>query len=166
MIQTSRRAFALLAFLSVSALGFALVQQYAFGLAPCEFCIWQRWPWGLVGVIGVIGAATAPAPRIARPLLLLAGVLLVVGAAVAAFHAGVEQHWWEGPTACSSTAGPAGSLEALRAQLANAPIVRCDQIAWSLLGLSMAGYNFLVSLVAALGTFSIARRGFGALRHD
>jgi disulfide bond formation protein DsbB len=162
MIHAPRSAFGLLAMLAIGALGFALVQQYAFGLPPCEFCIWQRWPWGLVGALGVIGAALAPAPRLARPLLVVAALLLLVGACIAAFHAGVEQHWWEGPTACSSTSPAAGSLEALRAQLANAPIVRCDQITWSLLGISMAGYNFLVSLIAALATLAVARRGFGA----
>jgi disulfide bond formation protein DsbB len=160
MIHSPRQAFGLLVLLTAGALGFALVQQYAFGLPPCEFCIWQRWPWGLVGVLGIVGAAIAP--RAARPLLLLAGLLLLIGAAIAAFHVGVEQHWWQGPTACSSTAAPATSLDALRAQLASAPIVRCDQIAWSLLGVSMAGYNFLVSLIAGVVTLTIARRGFGA----
>ncbi|MDB5365091.1 MAG: disulfide bond formation protein [Rhodospirillales bacterium] len=160
MIHTPRAAFALLALLAAAALGFALVQQYAFGLPPCEFCIWQRWPWGLVGAIGVVGAVAAPAPRIARPLIVIAGLLLLVGAAIAAFHVGVEQHWWQGPTACSSTS-PAGSLDALRAQLATAPIVRCDQVAWSLLGVSMAGYNFVVSTIAALAALAVARRGFG-----
>ncbi|GIL38782.1 disulfide bond formation protein B [Roseiterribacter gracilis] len=161
MIRTARAAFALLTLLAIGALGFALVQQYAFGLPPCEFCIWQRWPWGLLLALSAASALAAP-PRLARPILVVAGLLLLVGAAIAAFHAGVEQHWWEGPTACSSTSPPARSLEALRAQLSNAPIVRCDQIAWSLLGLSMAGYNFLVSLAAALVTLSVARRGFGA----
>lgn len=159
MIHRPRQAFALLVLLATGALGFALVQQYAFGLHPCEFCIWQRWPWGLAGAVGLVGAAIAP--RLARPLLVLAGLLLLAGAAIALFHAGIEQHWWEGPTACSSTAPAAGSLEALRAQLANAPVVRCDQIAWSLLGISMAGYNFLLSLLAAVATLSVARRGFG-----
>jgi disulfide bond formation protein DsbB len=160
MIHTPRAAFALLALLAAGALGFALVQQYAFGLAPCEFCIWQRWPWALVGAIGVAGVVAAPGSRIGRPAIAIAGLLLLAGAAIAAFHVGIEQHWWQGPTACSSSPA-AGSLDALRAQLATAPIVRCDQVAWSLLGVSMAGYNFVVSTIAALAALALARRGFG-----
>jgi disulfide bond formation protein DsbB len=160
MKYTQASVFALFVLLAAGALGFALVQQYAFGLPPCEFCIWQRWPWGLVLVLGAFGGVLAPR-RATRPLLLLIAALLLAGAVIALFHVGVEEHWWQGFTSCSSAAPPAGSIEALRAQLQAAPIVRCDQAAWRLFGISMAGYNFAVSAAAAILAFAIARRGFG-----
>ncbi len=77
----------------------------------------------------------------------------LVGAGLAAFHVGVEQHWWAGTAECGANFGPAGSVEELRRRLLAQAVVRCDEVAWSLFGISMAGYNFLLSL--ALAVFAV-----------
>jgi disulfide bond formation protein DsbB len=133
--------------LLVGALGF----QYIGGLAPCVLCWWQRYAHGVTVVLAGAGgfAALRHQPRLASWLVAAAGLSLLTGAAIAAFHIGVEQHWWQGTAECGSSTGGAASIEELRARLLNQPIVRCDEIAWSLFGISMAGYNFLASLVLA-----------------
>ena len=80
----------------------------------------------------------------------LAGLALLVGAGIAGYHVGVEQGWWAGPAGCSAPAFAGMDVAQLRAALEATPVIRCDEIPWSLFGLSMAGYNFLLSLVLAL----------------
>ena len=96
------------------------------------------------------------------PRSISAGLTLLTGAAIAAFHVGVEQHWWQGTAECGAVDGAADSLEALRAQILTAPTVRCDEVPWSLFGISMAGYNFLVSLGLGAGALAAGRRLAGA----
>ena len=134
---------------AVAPLAVAFAAQYWGGLQPCELCIWQR--YAHLAVIAVAAIALLLPPAKAQFLFTLgAGSLLLMSAGLALFHVGVEWKWWQGPSACSG-----GSLigldpkEAAR-RLMETPLVRCDEIAWSLLGVSMAGYNFLISLIAAL----------------
>ena len=88
----------------------------------------------------------------------LAAAAFLIGAGIAAYHVGVEQYWWAGTEACTGAAtGSARSVDELRAQIMTAPTARCDEIAWSLFGVSMAGYNFLFSLVLA-GFAALAAR--------
>ena len=130
--------------LLAGALGF----QYLGGLAPCEMCLWQR--WALLAALAV--AAVAWLAGKPRWLLVIAALAVLGNAAIAIFHAGVEQHWWQGLTAC--TAPPlTGSTADIMGQLMAQPLVRCDAIAWSLWGLSMAGWNALISL--ALGVWAL-----------
>ncbi len=134
--------------LLLGALGF----QYIGGLPPCDLCIWQRWPH-LAAIL--IGAAALALPG---RLLPLAGAAAALGtAAIGVFHTGVERGWWQGPTTCSS--GPVGNLSAdqLLEQIMAAPLVRCDEVAWSLLGLSMASWNAIASLALALLWLAAAR---------
>jgi disulfide bond formation protein DsbB len=152
---------ALIALASAAVLAAAFGFQHLGGLDPCELCIWQRYPYG-----GTIAAAVlaliAPPGRAQAALLGLAAALFLAGAGIAAFHVGVEQHWWEGTAACGGAApAGAGGLGALLDSL-DRPPARCDEVAWSLFGISMAGYNFLISL--ALAAFSIwaARRLWSA----
>ncbi len=121
-------------------LGGALGSQYLGGLHPCEMCYWQRWPHA--AAILLAGAAFL-LPARARLLTALAAVAIAVSGAIGVFHAGVELGWWEGLTRC--TAGGALSLD----ELMNVPLVRCDQVQWSWLGISMAGWNAVLSLGAA-----------------
>jgi disulfide bond formation protein DsbB len=117
-------------------------------------CHWQRY----AHAAAIVGAAGALAlPRSASWLVAVSGLALLAGAGVAVFHVGVEQHWWQGTAACGSNLGAASSIEELRARLLAQPIVRCDEVAWSLFGVSMAGYNFLASLV--LGALAAASVG-------
>lgn len=152
--------FALLA-ASVLILAAAFAFQLIGGLPPCELCIWQRYPYAVViGLSGVgIGLARAGVTR--RPLALLlalCALTLLTGAGIAAFHVGVEQKWWEGTSACVGQLSGIGNIEDLRARLLAAPVVRCDEPAWSLFGLSMAGYNAALSLVLGIASLVAARR--------
>lgn len=160
--RASARAFALSAFValaSVAVLGTALASQYIGGLRPCELCYWQRYPYWATIALGVAGVALARMnARLAAGLAALAGLVFLAGAGIAFFHVGVEQHWWAGTSACGATGGPITSLEDLRRQLEAAPIVRCDEPAWTMLGISMAGYNMLGSLALAAIALTGARR--------
>lgn len=132
---------------SAALLGGALAFQYIGGLHPCEMCHWQRWPHIAALVLAAGGAlALKPKPGLARLAAVLAGVALLVTAAIGVFHAGVEQDWWEGPTACSVIGGGETAEDIFTAVMA-APVIRCDETPWSLLGVSMAGYNALISFL-------------------
>jgi len=132
----------------VATLGSAALLLGAFGfqyighMPPCKMCIWQRWPHGIVIAIGVLAWLTN-----SRMLAALAGLIVLFGAGIAFYHAGVEQHWWQGPTTCTSQGISGLSRDELMQQILTAPLVRCDEIPWSLFGLSMAAWNGLLSLV-------------------
>ncbi|HEX6978623.1 MAG TPA: disulfide bond formation protein B [Alphaproteobacteria bacterium] len=161
IVTNARLAAALLLVASAAVLSAAFAFQYLGGLAPCVLCLWQRYPYG--AVIGLSALALVLASRRWAPVLLaICGVAFLVGAGIAAFHVGVEQHWWQGTAACGATQGAAASLEALRAQLMAQPVVRCDEIPWALFGISMAGYNFVISLALAAFSFAMAWRLFAA----
>jgi len=127
----------------------AIAFQYWGGLPPCPLCLWQRWPHLAVVVFGIAGAVVGG--RYSMLFLALSVVGLLTAAGLGVFHSGVEMGWWEGLSACSGVAGSADSVEALKAQLLGAPIVRCDEVPWSFLSLSLADYNWIFSgAVAAL----------------
>ena len=145
---TAVRPLPVLATIAAATLATAYASQYLGGLEPCQLCLYQRWPWW--GVLAIAGAGLWPktGDRFRRSLTGLCGAILLAGAALAFFHAGVEQGWWEGLASCGGGAVP-DSLAEMR-KLMHQPIVRCDQPAWTLFGVSMAGYNGLASLVAGL----------------
>ena len=124
--------------------------QYIGGLPPCELCYWQRYPYFVIVPLAVLALVL---PGRARPLIDLCGLAYLVGAGIAGYHGGVEYGWWPGPDACS----PVGlSIEEM---LARPVIVRCDEVPWSLFGISMAGYNFILSvLMAGFCLLSIRKR--------
>ena len=135
----------LLLLLGPSALlGGAFAFQHIGGLHPCEMCIWQRWPHAVALVIASIALSVAGSAR--RALLAISALAVAASGGIGVFHAGVEQKWWKGPSACSAT--DFGSGDFLTNVMA-APVVQCDQIAWSLAGISMAGYNGIISLTIA-----------------
>lgn len=122
----------------------AFAFQHVGGLAPCKMCIWQRYPH----VVAVaLGAIVLFVPFTA--LIALGAAAAFATALVGAYHVGVEQGWWEGPTSCSSGAIDNLDPDALFDQIMAAPLIRCDEIAWSFAGLSMAGWNMVISLVLA-----------------
>lgn len=131
----------------------AFAFQHLGGLPPCKLCLWQRWPHGAAVLIGIavliLGWARAA---------WLGAIAALTTGGIGLYHVGVEKAWWQGPTTC--TAGPVGGLSTddLMAQIMNAPLVRCDDIAWQFAGLSMAGWNFLLSLVLAVLWIMAARR--------
>ena len=126
----------------------AYIAQYGFGLEPCELCLFQRIPYAVAIGLGVISLAVA-APR---ALLGLIGLCFLTGMGLAIFHVGVEQHWWQGLSSCSAKLD-ASDIEKLREQIINGPRARCDDIAWQMFGISMAGYNALASAGLAFAAF-------------
>lgn len=153
-----RRALPLLALVGPAlVLGAALFSQFVGGLTPCEMCVWQRWPHAAAIALAAL-ALLLGRGRGAATFFGLAAVALAVGSGLGVFHAGVELGWWEGPTACSG--GPATGLSAAEfvERLKAAPLVRCDVVAWSFLGVSMAGWNAILSAGLALVAFGAARR--------
>jgi len=151
----------LVAILAPSALlGGALVSQYAGGLHPCEMCMWQRWPHLAAIVLALLAIGARGRPGTSATLTTLAAIAIAASGAIGAFHAGVEYGWWEGLTACSTTPMGNNAADILNTIMA-APLTRCDVAPWSLLGISLAGYNALLSLAAAVAIFvllSKARR--------
>lgn len=142
----------------------AWIFQYGLGYAPCTLCYWQRHAHKIV--IGV--ALTAIFAQIFLPsgsintvfrwLLVLA---FLGSASVAFFHVGVEFLWWEGPQACATgTPQLGGALDILGDLDKKMKPPACKDVAWSLFGISMAGYNMLASLLgAALGNFAKPNKG-------
>jgi disulfide bond formation protein DsbB len=126
---------------SLAALLIAFASQYLGGLQPCQLCIWQR--WGYAAAIA-LALATMPLPPQLRPYgAALASVGLLATAGIALFHAGVEYHWWAGLASCTSNLNTNQSLAGLEQQLLATPVIPCDRPAWTMFGISMAGYDFL-----------------------
>jgi disulfide bond formation protein DsbB len=119
-------------------------------LYPCEMCHWQRWPQYGALVLALLAFVTG-GPRVKATLVAGAAALIAVSGLIGVFHAGVEYHWWQGITACTQTVSTAGlSTDQALKELLAAPIVRCDAAQWTLLGVSLAGWNALVSLIGAV----------------
>ncbi len=137
---------ALVLALSVAVAGAALASQHLGGLDPCILCYYQRYPWYLTIVL-MLAAIAVPRARMA--LLVLAAAALAVNVGIAFYHVGVEHKVFAGPASCASGTITGATVEALRAQLAGQKIVRCDEPAFVLFGLSMAGYNLLASAAVA-----------------
>lgn len=135
----------------------AFAFQHLGGLAPCPLCIWQRWPHVAGAALGLAAFALGPS-RAGRLAAAVAALALAAGAALALYHVGVEQRWWQGPSTCAG-GGDIGALSTaeLLARIKAAPLVRCDEVAWSLAGLSMAAWNGLASAGLA-GLFALAAR--------
>lgn len=148
-------AYVLAPAVPAALLGGALVAQFAFGMAPCEMCWWQRYPHMAALVFAVLGWM-ARKGRGGDVFIALAAVSLGISGLIGAFHAGVEYHWWEGVTACTRTTQLGGDpLAAISA----APLIRCDVAPWSLFGISLAGYNFLISTSCAALILGLLARG-------
>ncbi len=145
------------AWIAVAALGSlglllgALAFQHLGGLAPCQMCLWQRWPHAAAALIGLFALALGrwSHGRI-MPWLGMLAVLITAG--IGGYHTGVERGWWAGPSSCS---GGGGNLLRMDGPL---DMVMCDAVAWQMFGLSMASWNMLASLALAAMWFMAARR--------
>jgi disulfide bond formation protein DsbB len=161
---------ALTAALAITAIAAATLAgawfiQLAMGIQPCPLCLEQRYAYYLAVPLGALVALAAAkdAPRAA----LIAGLAIVTLATLAnaglgAYHAGVEWGFWKGPTECTGPVGNLGSAASLLERLDTVKVVRCDEVQWKFLGLSLAGYNVLISLlmagIAAWGIFMTSVR--------
>lgn len=131
---------------SAAALAGAFAFQYIGGLAPCHLCLLQRYPHAVAVVIGSL-ALLIPTTWLARLLPLAGAAAALTTAGLGAYHTGVERHWWQGPTTCTSGSIANISAKDLLAQIQAAPVVKCDVVAWQMFSLSMASWNMLASLV-------------------
>ncbi len=139
----------------------AMVFQYGFGIVPCPLCLEQRMVYYVAIPLAVVVAIAAlrDAPRaLVRAGLGLIALAMLFGAGLALYHAGVEWKWWPGPQDCSGPLTPLGSRGLLE-QLQTVDIVRCDEAPWRFLGLSLAGWNVLISLaLAAVALWGLSAR--------
>ena len=131
----------------------AYLSQHVGGLAPCPLCLIQRYPHFAVVALGL--AAAVIGGRLRVVLLGLSGLALLVSAGYGVYHAGVEQGWF-----ASECAAPisGGSVDDIRAQVMAAPLTRCDEVPWSLIGVSLAGWNAIASVTTAALSFYGAGR--------
>ncbi|MEP2782802.1 MAG: disulfide bond formation protein B [Pseudoruegeria sp.] len=110
----------------------------ALGYAPCKMCIWQRWPHGIAVGLGILFVLLGT-----RALIALGAISAAATGAIGVYHSGIERGLWEGPSSC--TGGGDGLTGLSGADLLStagpANIVMCDEVAWSMLGLSMASWN-------------------------
>jgi len=144
---TTRNLAGLIVAASVAALAGAFYSQYVWGLEPCPLCLYQRVPYGVTIVLGIVVLAG----RWPLACLALAGVVLIGESGLAFFHVGVEQHWWASLDACAQArATPDTTAELLTMLMDEPPPPPCDQVRWSLFGISMAGYNVLYAAVLAV----------------
>ena len=134
--------------LSATALGLAYVAQYGFGLEPCELCLAQRLPYMATLFLGLMALMPAVPPAARRQVVWLCAALFAVNAGIALYHAGVEYHWWPGPTACTGSVRTY-AVSDLLAALNRPGRVSCDVPAIRVWGISMAGANVAVSAALA-----------------
>jgi disulfide bond formation protein DsbB len=149
--QANLLALLVPAVLLAGAWGFQLIG----GLHPCEMCHWQRWPHYAALAVAAVAFVAAPLRAV---LIALATLLIATSGAIGVAHAGVEYHWWNGFTACTSTIRGSGDLQATLDAIMNAPVVRCDVAQWSLFGISMAGWNALLSFAGAIAILALLLR--------
>lgn len=138
-------AFLVPALLLAGALG----SQYLGGLYPCEMCHWQRWGHYAALALAIASFAMRRTADCGRSFVWLAALGILASGMIGFYHAGVEAGWFQGFTQCSTTGG-GGSADDMLKDILSAPLVRCDQIQWSFLGLSMAGWNAIISIGSAL----------------
>jgi disulfide bond formation protein DsbB len=127
------------------------------GLFPCEMCWWQRYGHIAALVCGVLALLVTGQAR--RALVVLAGLGIASSALIAGYHAGIEYGWWHGVTACTSLIKFGGGDPL--AAIMNSPAVRCDEVQWKLAGISLAGFNFMISGLAAVAIFVLVSKAKG-----
>lgn len=153
---------ALIALIAAATLAGAWFFQLVLDIRPCPLCLEQRYAYYLAVPLGIV-VAIAAGRRAPRSLIYAGLVALVLAAlcnaVLGGYHAGVEWHWWPGPSDCSGPVVDLGSAGNLLSRLDSVKVVRCDEVQWRFLGVSMAGYNVLISLLMA----ALALRGIRRL---
>jgi disulfide bond formation protein DsbB len=163
---TSSTNPALAAALAIAAIAAATLAgawffQLVLDIRPCPLCLEQRYAYYLAVLLGALLALAAAkhAPR----AVLMAGLAILALAALynaglGAYHAGVEWGFWPGPTECTGSVLDLGKAGSLLENLDKVKVIRCDEVQWRFLGLSLAGYNVLISLaMAALAAWGMAK---------
>ena len=150
--------------ISASLLGGAFAFEYLGGLMPCTMCIWQRWPHAIIIVAALVGLRGITPVAMMGLIAIMAAISIGLGG----FHAGVEWQLWQGPSGCSAALQSNMAVTDLVDQLLATPVIRCDEVAWSFLGISMAVWNaifsldmLLIALFAMLGRNNIKHQNSG-----
>lgn len=143
-----------------AALAGAYTLEYGFGVVPCILCLYQRVPYAVAGGLAALGLLPGLSPAVRRVIVVLCGLTFLVNMGIAVYHVGVEQKLWAGTAQCTAPAGGAPqSLAELQAALENPPqLARCDEVGWSLFGISLPGYNIAFSLILGAATLAAAAR--------
>ncbi len=144
-----RQALLFSGVISFFLLASAITFEFFYDLAPCKLCIWQRWPHVIIIAIMLLGLSILNKTWI----LLLISLSAIVTGIIGFYHTGIEQGWWLGPSGCSSQFGSETDISNLTTLLLETPVVKCDEIVWSLFNISMAGWNSLVSFFIAIFSF-------------
>jgi len=144
--------------LPLALLGGALGSQYLGGLHPCEMCYWQRWPHGVAILLAALAFTDGAESQRSRTLVLFAALAIAISGAIGVYHAGVELKIFEGFTTCTSTARGATTADLLK-EIMKTPLTRCDQVQFSFLGISMAGWNAILSLGGAALIAALTLKG-------
>lgn len=147
----------------LGALAFAYIGQYGFGLEPCILCLYERIPYALAAGVALL-TAVLPLNGSARAMLVgICGIIFLGSAGLALYHVGVEEHWWAAISGCGGQPDMDFTVEDLQASLQRPSALKsCDQVDWRLFGISLAGYNLILSTVLAIGSFM----GAGFLRKE
>jgi disulfide bond formation protein DsbB len=160
LLAAPRRVAFSIGLVAVATIGGALVFEHGFGLQPCKLCLQQRIPYYLAIPLAFGVAALARHRPLARIGLVLLGLVFIASAGLGAYHAGVEWGWFAGPSDCAAASTPAaGSVGDFLRDLERTRVVSCTEAAWRFLGLSLAGWNVLISLGLAGLAFAGARAG-------
>lgn len=149
-----RLAFTFLALIAASSLIMAYGAEHFFGLHPCILCLYQRYVYMAFGAVAV-GGMVFP-NRWVMPII---GLIILVGGGIAFYQVGIEQGIFQLPPICKSLPLQGGSMQSMKDQLLQQPLVPCDKPAWDLFGISMAGYNGLFSLALLVYCWIAFRRG-------
>ncbi|MFL0355216.1 disulfide bond formation protein B [Erythrobacter sp. GH1-10] len=151
-MNTVTKARLLAVALPAGLLGGAYISQYGFGLYPCEMCWWQRYPHFAALGFAILSFVMKPA----RVWIALAGLAVITSGLIGGFHAGVEYGWWQGITGCATVGGGIDVMDP-----AAAPVIRCDIAPWDLFGISLAGWNFLISVIGGIAVLALSVKGAG-----
>lgn len=155
-MTTFKRAHWLAFLIPAGLLAGAYGAQYFGGLYPCEMCWWQRYPHFAAVPLALLGFLVGN-PMLKRICVALAAFAILTSGLIGGFHAGVEYGWWPGLSTCSTV--PTGSAKEVMDAILHAPTIRCDVAPWTLFGISLAGFNFLLSAGGAIGILGLLWRG-------
>jgi disulfide bond formation protein DsbB len=156
--RNERLARSIAVLLPAALLAGAWGSQLIGHLYPCEMCHWQRWPHYAALAMALL-AFVVPQRSVGKSLVIVAALLIGISGAIGVAHAGVEYHWWSGFTACTQTVDLRGLDGAARLDaLMRAPVVRCDTAQWSFAGISLAGFNAILSLGGAVTILWLMRK--------
>ena len=149
------------------SLSVSLSAQHFFDKEPCILCLYQRVPFVITGLLALIALRLKALSKLTPLIIMPCGLIYLIGAGIAIYHVGVEQHWWS--SGCSVNLNQNATLEQLRASLMQKAEKSCDDVDWDLFGISMATYNVflssLLSLASIVASIMLAKNLKGKTRH-